>query len=265
MPPHARMSLVQMLLMRALLAMFWKRPYNNRLVRWGTELHDKFMLRHFVVEDLKLVVEDLNRSGYYFDMDWFAPFVEFRFPRIGTVNVGDIELSLYSSLEPWHVLGEESTGQGTSRYVDSTVERMQVTLDNAVSDRYMVTCNSRRVPMRNTGQRGRQVGAVRYKAWDAWSSLHPTVGTHNPLVFDIIDVDNRRSLGGCTYHVSHPGGRNYDTFPVNAAEAEARRNARFWSIGKTQGRMKIPPDESHPDQPLTLDLRWPDPRPAIPD
>ncbi|MEX0941794.1 MAG: transglutaminase family protein [Pseudomonadales bacterium] len=259
MPPHARMSLVQMLLMRALIAMFWKRPYNNRLVRWGTELHDKFMLRHFVVEDMKLVVEDLRRSGYYFDIDWFAPFVEFRFPRIGTVNVGDIELSLYSALEPWHVLGEESTGQGTSRYVDSTVERMQVTLDNAVSDRYMVTCNGRRVPMRKSGQRGRQIGAVRYKAWDAWSSLHPTVGTHNPLVFDIIDVDNRRSLGGCTYHVSHPGGRNYDTFPVNAAEAEARRNARFWTIGKTQGRIKIPPDESHPDQPLTLDLRWPNP------
>lgn len=259
MPPHPRMSLVQMLLMRALIAMFWKRPYEGRLVRWGTELHDKFMLRHFVVEDLKLVVEDLARAGYAFDLGWFDPFVEFRFPRIGGINIGDLELQLFTALEPWHVLGEESTTQGTARFVDSTVERIQVTLDNAVADRYMVTCNGRHVPLRYSGRRGRFVGAVRYKAWDASSSLHPTVATHNPLIIDVVDVLNRRSLGGCTYHVSHPGGRNYDTFPVNAAEAEARRNARFWEIGKTQGTIKVPKDESHPEQPLTLDLRWPDP------
>lgn len=259
MPPHYRMSLVQMLLLRALIAMFWKRPYDNRLIRWGTELHDKFMLRHFVVEDLKLVVSELRRAGYYFDMEWFSPFVEFRFPHIGDVNVAGMKLSLYAALEPWHVLGEEATGQGTARYVDSTVERIQVTLDNAIADRYMVTCNRRRIPLCESGVRGRQIGAVRFKAWDAPSSLHPNIGQQNPLVLDVVDVDNRRSLGGCTYYVSHPGGRNYETFPVNAAEAETRRNARFWEIGKTQGRIRIPADESHPDQPLTLDLRWPGP------
>ncbi|XOV88721.1 MAG: DUF2126 domain-containing protein [Pseudomonadota bacterium] len=259
MPPHPQMSLVQMLLIRSLVAMFWQRPYDGRLIRWGTELHDKFMLRHFIVEDLRLVVEDLNQAGYTFDLEWFAPFIEFRFPRIGGVNVGDLELQLFTGLEPWHVLGEESSAQGTARYVDSTVERVQVTLDNAVSDRYIVTCNGRRVPLRVTGTRGRQIGAVRFKAWEAASSLHPNVAPHNPLTFDIVDTYNQCSLGGCTYYVSHPGGRNYETFPVNAAEAEARRNARFWSIGKTQGTVHLPKQESHPEQPLTLDLRWPDP------
>ncbi|MCB1692493.1 MAG: transglutaminase family protein [Pseudomonadales bacterium] len=259
MPPHSRMSLVQMLLMRALIAMFWRRPYEGRLIRWGTELHDKFMLRHFIVEDMRQVIDDLNRAGYAFDLAWFDPFIEFRFPRIGGIHLGDLHLELFTALEPWHVLGEEATGQGTARYVDSTVERIQVTLDNAVADRYVVTCNGRRVPLRVTGTRGKQVGAVRFKAWEASSSLHPTVSTHNPLIFDVVDVLNKRSLGGCTYYVSHPGGRNYETYPVNAAEAEARRNARFWEIGKTQGAIRAPKDETRPEQPLTLDLRWPDP------
>ena len=260
MPPHERMGLVQILLIRGLIAMFWRRPYDRPLVRWGTELHDKFMLRHFIDADFQTVIDDLCKSGYYFERAWFDAFMEFRFPRIGGVNVAGLELQLFAALEPWHVLGEESSTQGTSRFVDSTLERIQVTLDNATSNRYIVTCNGRKVPLRNTGTRGRQVAAVRYKAWEQPSSLHPSVAPHNPLVFDVIDVDNQRSLGGCTYYVSHPGGRNYDTFPVNAAEAEARRHARFWEIGKTQGRIRIPPDEQHPEQPLTLDLRWPDPR-----
>ncbi len=260
MPPHERMGLVQILLIRGLIAMFWRRPYDRPLVRWGTELHDKFMLRHFIDADFQTVIDDLCKSGYYFERAWFDAFMEFRFPRIGGVNVAGLELQLFAALEPWHVLGEESSTQGTSRFVDSTLERIQVTLDNATSNRYIVTCNGRKVPLRNTGTRGRQVAAVRYKAWEQPSSLHPSVAPHNPLVFDVIDVDNQRSLGGCTYYVSHPGGRNYDSFPVNAAEAEARRHARFWEIGKTQGRIRIPPDEQHPEQPLTLDLRWPDPR-----
>ena len=260
MPPHERMGLVQMLLIRGLIAMFWRRPHDRPLVRWGTELHDKFMLRHFIVDDFQLVIDDLRKAGYNFEQSWFDPFVEFRFPRIGGVNVAGLELQLHAGLEPWHVLGEESSAQGTSRFVDSTLERVQVTLDNATSDRFIVTCNGRKVPMRNTGVRGRQVGAVRYKAWEQPSSLHPSVEPHNPLVFDIVDVANHRSLGGCTYYVAHPGGRNYDSFPVNAAEAEARRHARFWSIGKTQGRISIPADEQRPEQPLTLDLRWPAPR-----
>lgn len=259
MPPHPQMSLAQMLLLRALIARFWKAPLDRPLIRWGTELHDKFMLRQFVEQDFAHVINDLRDHGYAFDHEWYAPFFEFRFPRIGGVDVGEMELQLYSALEPWHVLGEEATGQGTARYVDSTVERIEVILDNAAPGRYIVTCNGRRVPLRKTGRKGREVGAVRFKAWDAASSLHPTVKPDLPLVFDVIDVFNQRSIGGCTYHVSHPGGRNYETFPVNAAEAEARRNARFWEIGKTQGRMDIPVPESHPEQPLTLDLRWPSP------
>jgi len=260
MPPHERMGLVQMLLIRGLIAMFWRKPHDRPLIRWGTELHDKFMLRHFITDDFQQVIDDLRRSGYDFDEAWFDPFIEFRFPRIGGINVAGIDLQLYAALEPWHVLGEESSTQGTSRFVDSTLERIQITLDNAAVGRYIVTCNGRKVPLRATGTKGRQVAAVRYKAWEQSSSLHPSINPHNPLVFDVIDVDNHRSLGGCTYYVSHPGGRNYDSFPVNAAEAEARRHARFWSIGKTQGRISIPPDEAHPDQPLTLDLRWPDRR-----
>jgi uncharacterized protein (DUF2126 family)/transglutaminase-like putative cysteine protease len=260
MPPHERMGLVQMLLIRGLIAMFWRRPYDRPLVRWGTELHDKFMLRHFIDDDFQRVIEDLRKAGYYFEQAWFDAFMEFRFPRIGGINVAGLDLQLYTALEPWHVLGEESSTQGTSRYVDSTLERIQVTLDNATSNRYIVTCNGRKVPLRNTSTRGRQVAAVRYKAWEQPSSLHPSIAPHNPLVFDVIDVDNHRSLGGCTYYVSHPGGRNYDSFPVNAAEAEARRHARFWEIGKTQGHISLPPDEQHPEQPLTLDLRWPNPR-----
>ncbi len=259
MPPHPQMSLVQMLLLRALIMKFWQDPIDWPLVRWGTELHDKFMLRHFIEQDFEQVIEDLRGAGYGFRLDWFAPFFEFRFPRIGGINVAGMELQLFTGLEPWHVLGEEAAEQGTARYVDSTVERIEVTLDNAVADRFIVACNGRRVPLRATGIRGRQVGAVRFKAWEAPSSLHPTISPNVPLVFDVLDTYNRRSLGGCTYHVSHPGGRHYETFPVNAAEAEARRNARFWEIGKSQGVMQLPPDESHPEHPLTLDLRWPSP------
>jgi uncharacterized protein (DUF2126 family) len=259
MPPHAQMSLVQMLLLRALVARFWKKPYQGRLIRWGTELHDRFMLGHYVWEDMRQVVDFLRAEGYPFELEWFEAFREFRFPRIGSINVEGMELDLHTALEPWHVLGEESTGQGTSRYVDSSVERVQVSVHGMTSDRYIVTCNGRRIPMRATGVRGHYVGGVRYKAWEPHSALHPTIRTHTPLVFDVVDVPNRRSVGGCTYHISHPGGRNYDTFPVNANEAEARRHARFWPHGHTQGDIDIPPQEVRPEQPYSLDLRFPNP------
>ena len=254
MPPHA-----QMLLVRALVAHFWKHPYKGKLVRWGTELHDRFMLGHYIWEDMGQVVDFLRDAGYAFELQWFEAFREFRFPRIGTINVEGMQLDLHSALEPWHVLGEESTGQGTSRYVDSSVERLQVSVHGMPRDRYIVTCNGRKVPLRASGVRGHYVGGVRYKAWEPYSALHPTISQHTPLVFDVVDVANRRSVGGCTYHVSHPGGRNYETFPVNAMEAEARRNARFWPNGHTQGRMDIPPEEPHPEQPYSLDLRFPAP------
>ncbi len=256
MPPHPRMSLVQMLLIRALVARFWRKPYHERLIRWGTELHDRFMLGHFVWEDMRDVVEFLRGAAYEFELEWFEPFREFRFPRIGSINLAGMQLELHSALEPWHVLGEESSGQGTSRYVDSSVERLQVSVHGMTDDRFLVTCNGRRVPLHASGVRGHYVGGVRYKAWDPHSALHPTISTHTPLVFDIVDIPNRRSIGGCTYHVSHPGGRSYDTFPVNANEAEARRQTRFWPHGHSQGTHEIPPEETRPEQPYSLDLRF---------
>ncbi len=235
MPPHKQMSLVQMLLIRALLARFWKKPYKHTLVRWGTELHDKFMLEHYVRRDMEDVVTDLRDEGYPFDMSWFAPFFEFRFPHYGTVMIKDIEMEIRMGIEPWHVLGEEMSGNGTARFVDSSMERVQVKLKNLHSDRYILLCNSCRVPLSSTGVKGEYVCGIRYRAWQPPSALHPTIGIDAPLVFDIVDAWNNRSAGGCIYYVSHPGGRSYDTTPVNSYEAESRRVSRFWDHGHTQG------------------------------
>lgn len=255
MPPHARMSLLQMLMLRALVARFWKRPYEGKLIRWGTELHDRFMLPHFVAADLADVVSDLQRAGYAFEHEWFSPFVEFRFPRYGTVVYNGIEIELRQSIEPWHVLGEEVSGSGTARYVDSSVERMQVRVRHMNDNRHILTCNGRPLPLTPTGVRGEYVAGVRYRAWNPPSALHPTIGVHTPLVFDLVDSWSGRAIGGCTYHVSHPGGRNYDTFPVNANEAESRRLARFWAQGHTPGPLHVRREGLNPDYPLTLDLR----------
>ncbi len=256
MPPHPRMSLVQMLLLRSLVARFWNHPYEEAPVRWGTELHDRFMLPHYVWRDLADVTADLDRWGYPVEAAWFEPFQEFRFPRYGTINVDDIELELRFAIEPWNVLGEEITAQGTARFVDSSVERLQVKVRGMTDSRHAVTCNGRRVPLRATGTRGDFVAGVRYKAWSPPSGLHPTIPVHAPLVFDVVDIWSRRSLGGCTYHVGHPGGRNYETFPVNAYEAESRRLARFWPMGHTPGEVDPPPEEPGGDHPYTLDLRY---------
>jgi uncharacterized protein (DUF2126 family) len=255
MPPHARMSMVQMLLLRSLIARFWEQPYRKKPVHWGTELHDRFMLPHYVWQDLRDVICDLQVSGFPLKLEWFAPFQEFRFPHIGSITKQDIELEIRTAIEPWHVLGEEVTAQGTSRFVDSAVERVQVRVNGATDGRHVVVCNGRRVPLRPTGRRGEFVAGVRFKAWQPPSGLHPTIGVHTPLVFDILDTWNRRSIGGCTYYSGHPGGRHYETFPVNANEAESRRIARFRDIGHTPGNFEVPVEESSRDYPYTLDLR----------
>jgi uncharacterized protein (DUF2126 family) len=249
------MSLLQSLLLRALVARFWKEPYKSRVVPWGTRLHDQFMLPHFVMQDLRDVVRDLNASGYAFNEEWFAPFVEFRFPRYGSVVYQGVELELRQAIEPWNVLGEELAMNSTARYVDSSVERLQVKVRGLTGGRHMVACNGRMVPLHPTGVHGELVAGIRFRAWDPPSALHPTIGVHAPLTFDIVDRWSERAIGGCTYHVSHPGGRSYNTFPINANEAEARRFARFWEHGHTPGPMTVPQEPPNPSYPMTLDLR----------
>ncbi|MDD3597387.1 transglutaminase family protein [Sulfuricurvum sp.] len=238
MPPHAQMSLMQMLLIRTLVSLFWKKPYKHKLVRWGTQLHDKFLIEHYVREDIRDIVEFLRSEGYAFENDWFDPFFEFRFPLYGMSTIEGIHCELRGGIEPWNVLGEESSSQGTARYVDSSVERVQVKVRDFVSERYVLTCNGVRVPLVSTGVEGEFVAGVRYRAWQPWSALHPTIGVDTPLVFDVVDTWNRRSMGGFTYFIAHPGGRAYDTFPVNTLEAQSRRISRYWGFGHTQGDMK---------------------------
>ena len=256
MPPHARMSLAQQLLIRAMLARFWKQPYEPaRLARWGTELHDRFMLPYFVAEDFRDVIQELNEQGYAFDYDWFAPHFEFRFPKYGDYSTRGINVELRHALEPWHVMGEEGAIGGTVRYVDSSVERLQVKLTGLAPDRYLMAVNGRALPLRSTGNVGEYVAGVRYRAWQPVSALHPTIGVHSPLTFDLVDTWSNRSLGGCQYFVAHPGGRNYASFPVNSFEAESRRLARFFRIGHSPGSFAVAPPQADAEFPFTLDLR----------
>jgi uncharacterized protein (DUF2126 family) len=277
MPPHARMSLAQMSLLRALVARFWKTPYRHPLVRWGTALHDRYLLPELVWTDFKDVIEDFHRAGYPFQLSWFAPFSEFRFPVYGRAEYEGVHIELRMALEPWLVLGEEATAHRQARVVDSALERMQVKVRGFDPQRHVLTCNGRRLPLQPTGQPGEYVAGVRYKAWKAAFGLHPTIDSHAPLVVDLFDRKVGRVVGGCVYHVNHPGGLSYDSFPVNAYEAEARRISRFWAWGHTAGEVKPPawavalrarhahtfehavrepePEAINPDYPYTLDLR----------
>ncbi|WP_020527293.1 DUF2126 domain-containing protein [Flexithrix dorotheae] len=277
MPPHARMSILQMLLIRALVSWFWVKPYKKKLIRWGTELHDRFLLPHYVKQDMEEIVNDLKDAGYPFELDWFDPFFEFRFPHYGTSTFKNIQIELRMAIEPWHVLGEEMGNQGTARFVDSSLERLQVKISGLTGDRYILTCNGCRIPLRSTGTHGEYVAGIRYRAWQPPSALHPNLGVDTPLKIDVVDTWNSKSIGGCTYYVSHPGGRSYDIFPINAYEAEGRRINRFWDFGHTTGPLEVkqgssgqsiyfeerrmvvpmdpPPLLKNPEFPYTLDLR----------
>jgi uncharacterized protein (DUF2126 family)/transglutaminase-like putative cysteine protease len=256
MAPHVRMGLVEMLLIRALVCRFWKRPFEGSLVRWGTVLHDRFMLPHFVKRDFFDVLTELRQSGYNFDEIWFASHLEFRFPKIGSIAAEGVELELRQALEPWNVLAEETTSGGMVRSVDSSLERIQVKLSGFVTEsRYVVACNGRKVPLAPSGDPGEAVAGVRYRARRLSATLHPTIPVHTPLVFDIMDLWKERSIGRCIYHTGPPGGRTYTSRPANAKEAEERRLERFQVSGQTPGPMGAPEHESNPIFPLTLDLR----------
>ncbi len=258
MPPHARMSLAQQLLVRSLIATFWEQPYQQPLANWDTALFDRFMLPHFVWQDLCDVLGELSRRGIEIQQAWFAPHFEFRFPRIGTVTYQDVDLELRSAIEPWYVMGEEPGAGATTRFVDSSVERLELLVNRFDTSRYRVLCNGINVPLHATGTQGQYVAGIRFRAWQPPRCLHPTIGIHAPLCFNIFDLSCRQSIGGCTYHVAHPGGRGTDRFPVNANEAESRRAARFDSLGMAGGQVAmleaLPHRGSNP-YPVTLDLR----------
>jgi len=256
MPPHPQMSLTQQLLLRSLIARFWRQPYQPaRLARWGTELHDRFMLPYFIERDFREVLAEQQQAGFALQPEWFAPHFEFRFPKYGDYSLWGSELELRQALEPWHVMGEEGAAGGAVRYVDSSVERLQVKISGLAPDRYALACNGRRVPLRPTGNVGEFVAGVRYRAWRPASALHPGIAVDAPLTFDLVDTWLNRSLGGCQYHVAHPGGRSHATFPVNSFEAESRRLARFFRFGHTQEAITAAPESTNPDFPFTLDLR----------
>jgi len=255
MPPHWKMSLAQQLLLRALIAHFWETPYNAPLTRWSTRLHDRYLLPHFVWQDFQHVIRDLQAAGFPFQTDWFATHLEFRFPVLGTVNYDGVEIELRHAIEPWLVLGEEATAGGTARYVDSSLERLQVTVNNLIPDRHAVTVNSIELPLTPTNQPGQYVAGLRFRAWQPPNCLHPTIPVHAPLVIDLVDRYSSHAIGGCTYHVSHPGGRSHEIFPVNALEAETRRIERFQSFGHTPGHFNVRRIDPSPEMPVTLDLR----------
>ncbi len=264
MAPHLKMGLVQLLLVRGLVGMFWKKPFEGDLVRWGTALHDRFMLPHFVARDFSEVLGQLRQSGYGFDEQWFASQMEFRFPKIGSIAAEEVELELRQALEPWNVLAEDTTSGRTVRSVDSSLERIQVKVSGFTTEsRYVVACNGRRVPLHPTGQpglhgrSGEAIAGVRYRARQLSATLHCTIPVHAPLVFDIIDRWKDRSVGRCTYHTRPPDGSVYTNRPANAVEAEDRRRKRFQASKPPSGPMATPPAEINAIFPLTLDLRLP--------
>ncbi|HSI04083.1 MAG: transglutaminase family protein [Myxococcota bacterium] len=269
MPPHPRMATAQMLLLRALLASFAQTPYDKPLVRWGAALHDRFLLPYWLWRDLEDVLAYLKAQGFTLPADAYLPFLTLRCPLVGRLQAGDVILELRNAMEPWHVLGEEPAGAGTSRYVDSSMERIEVRAIGLIPERHVVAVNGWTVPLSTTATAGESVGGVRFRAWAPPHSLHPHLGIHHPLRFDVVDTWGERSLGACGYHVWHPEGRAFAAAPLTRFEAAARRAQRFTIEGPLQHPVSVREAQAHPDAPYTLDLRrlpidrpMPQPRPG---
>ena len=257
MPPHAQMSLAQGHLIRSCVAGFWNKPYTEELIKWGTALHDKFMLHHFACEDLNRAIKSLKSRGIPMEMEWFKPHLEFRYPKYGEITYEDVVIEFRHALEPWHTLGEEPAAGGTARFVDSSVERLEIRVRNFPKEKFVLTCNGRRVPLYPTENVGEAVAGVRYRAWQPIHCLHPTLKAQTPLIFNLIEISSQLAVAGARYHVGHPAGRNYEDRPINSKEAASRRHARFEVTGMTAGRLNIPPAEENALYPVTLDLRRP--------
>ncbi len=266
MPPHGDLRLLQMLLVRGLVALFWQRPYTAPLRRLGATLGDRFLLPHYLMGDWQEIMADLDRGGYPFEAEWFDPFWQWRFPIYGRVSLGNNplrQLELRAALEPWPVLGDRSSA-GTARPVDNSMERIQVRLIGAIGEppqadrlaqRYQVLCNGVPIPLRSTGRVGEYVAGVRYRARPADPSNSPVFSPQVPLTFEVLDTWQRLHLGGAQYHLSSPTGKTYEDLPTSPTEAQARVAERFIPFEGGPWRDKRPPLAIHPDSPHTLDLR----------
>ncbi|MGO8998398.1 MAG: DUF2126 domain-containing protein [Polyangiaceae bacterium] len=255
MPPHVRMAVAEVALVRALVASFARTPYRAPLVRWGQGLHDRFLLPTWLWRDFEDVLAHLEQAGLAIPREAYRAFLEHRCPIVGALQARDVSLELRNAIEPWHVLGEEMSTTGTARFVDSSMERVEVRVEGLVPERHTVTVNGHALPLRATGVAGEHVGGVRFRAWAPPHSLHPHLGIHHPLRFDVVDTWAKRSLGACGYHVWHPEGRGYAAPPLTRFEASARRAQRFTIEGQSPYPVVARPASAHADAPYTLDLR----------
>lgn len=255
MPPHARMTLAQVALVRALIASFAVTPYRHPLIRWGTVLHDRFLLPTWLWRDFEEVLAHLERAGLALPAEAYRVFLELRCPVIGTLAVGDVTLELRNAIEPWNVLGEELTATGTARFVDSSMERVEIRTTGLLPERHRIIVNGLGLPLRPTGSSGELVGGVRFRAWAPPHSLHAHLGVHHPLRFELLDTWGRRSIGACAYHVWHPEGRAFESPPLTRFEAAARRAQRFTVEGPTLRPVRAAVSTPQPEAPYTIDLR----------